>query len=136
MRWRLVPPALLTVVALAQIAASFALRLFPWKGGGFGMFSSLDHSAFRGVDIVIEAPDRSEALEIPVSLDLMATRAANCPADWMLRRLAEQVAARERRNGRAVEHVQLTVWKTAFDRGTLAAQKQTIRSFRYALKTS
>jgi hypothetical protein len=97
------------------------------------MFSSLDHTVFRGVDIVIEAADRSEALEVPVSLDLMATRAANCPADWMLRRLAEQVVARERRNGRAVEHVQLTVWKTAFDRRTLAAQKQTIRSFRYAV---
>ena len=136
MRLRWAPPALLIAVGLAQIASTRIVDLTPWKGGGFGMFSTLDHGAFRGVDIVIDAPDRSETMAIPPSLQLAAARASNCPADWMLRRLAEAVVARERRNGRAVSHVQLTVWNTEFDRVTLAAHKQTIRTFRYTAETS
>jgi len=31
------------------------------EGGGFGMFATLDHGAYRGVDVVIDAPDRSES---------------------------------------------------------------------------
>ena len=132
MRWRLLPPAALLVVGLVQVGAASLVHLTPWKGGGFGMFSTLDHAAFRGIDVVIEAADRSETLEIPASLDLLAARVSNCPADWLLNRFAEAVVARERRNGRAVSHVQVTVWTTTFDRATLAAHKQTIRSFRYA----
>jgi hypothetical protein len=135
MRWRLLPPVALLVVGLAQVGAASLVHLTPWKGGGFGMFSTLDHAAFRGIDIVIEAPDRSETLEIPPSLDLIAERALTCPADWLLGRLAAEVVARERRNGRAVSHVQVTVWTTAFDRVTLAAHKQTIRTFRYTAAT-
>jgi hypothetical protein len=99
------------------------------------MFSTLDHAAFRGVDIVIDAPGRSETLDVPASLDRLAARAASCPADWLLRRLAQDVVAREQRYGRAVTHVELTVWTTQFDRVTLAAHKRTIRSFRYAAAT-
>ena len=40
----------------------------PWKGGGFGMFSTLDHGGFRGVDVVVDAPGRSEQVEIAASL--------------------------------------------------------------------
>jgi hypothetical protein len=128
---RLLPPALLVVVGLAQVASTALVHLTPWKGGGFGMFSTLDHGAFRGVDIVIEAPDRSEALEIPASLAETAARAAACPADWLLRRLARAVVARERRHGRDVSLVKLTVWATHFNPVTLAASERTIRSFQY-----
>jgi hypothetical protein len=94
------PAILLTVVAVSQIAVSKTIGMTPWKGGGFGMFSTLDHGAYRGVDVLIEAPDRSEAQDIPPSLEEIAARAATCPADWLLRRLADGVAARERRYGR------------------------------------
>ena len=64
-RSRLLPPLLLTVVALLQIVLARTADLTAWKGGGFGMFSTLDHGAYRGVDIVVDGPDRSESLEIP-----------------------------------------------------------------------
>src|SRR4029453_8681006 len=83
---RLLPPALLVVVGLVQVASASLVHLTPWKGGGFGMFSTLDPAAFRGVDIVIDAPGRSETLDVPASLDRLAARAASCPADWRLRR--------------------------------------------------
>lgn len=132
---RVVPPALLVLVSVAQLCSVSIFHLTPWKGGGFGMFSTLDQAAFRGVDIVIDAPGRSETLDIPASLDLAAARATSCPADWLLRRLAQDVVAREQRYGRAVSHVELTVWTTQFDRVTLAAHKRTIRSFRYVATT-
>src|SRR5262245_54571930 len=118
---RLIPLALLIAVAIGQIALVRVAALTAWKGGGFGMFSTLDHGAFRRIDIVVDAPDRSEALEIPPSLEVSAARAAACPTAWLLGKLSEGVAARERRNARPVARVTLTVWATEFDRGTLHA---------------
>jgi hypothetical protein len=108
-----------------------AVHLTPWKGGGFGMFSTLDHAPFRGVDVVVEAPERSEAIGIPPSLEEIAARAVNCPSDWLLRKLAVAVIERERRHERPVTRVRLTVWGTRYDRDTLAASERTIRSFLY-----
>ena len=123
-----VPAALMVAVAAVQIALALTSGLTPWKGGGFGMFSTLDHGAFRGVDIVIEAPGRSETLEVPGSLEELAARTANYPSDRLLRRLAREVAARERRHERAVTTVKLTVWRTEFSPETLLATERTLRS--------
>jgi hypothetical protein len=128
---RLAPLVLLTIVAAIQIVLSRTVDLTAWKGGGFGMFSTLDHGAYRRVDIVVDAPDRSEALEIPQSLEVSAARAALCPTEWLLRRLAEGVVARERRNARPVTHVTVKVWRTEFDRATLTATEQPLRTFVY-----
>jgi hypothetical protein len=125
------PALLLTLVAVSQIAVSKSIGMTPWKGGGFGMFSTLDHGAHRGVDVLIEAADRSEAQEIPPSLEEIAARAITCPADWLLRRLAEGIAARERRYGRPVRRITLTVWQTEFNTLTLQANERPLRTFVY-----
>src|SRR6476660_7863931 len=57
------PAVLLALVACAQLVLARTGDLTPWKGGGFGMFSTLDHGAFRRVTVVLDAPDRSEAIE-------------------------------------------------------------------------
>jgi hypothetical protein len=123
-----VPAALMIAVASAQIALAFTADLTPWKGGGFGMFATLDHGAFRGVDIVVEAPGRSETLDIPPSLERLAARAASFPADWLLQRLAREVAAREQRHSRPVTTVKLSVWRTEFNPATLLATERTLRT--------
>jgi hypothetical protein len=119
------------VVATTQIVLALTASLTPWKGGGFGMFATLDHGAYRGVQVVIEAPDRSEAQEIPPSLEVAAARAASCPTDWLLRQLAEGIVARERRYERSVARVKLTVWRTEFDLATLRVNERTLREFAY-----
>jgi hypothetical protein len=119
------------LVALAQIGLTRTSALTPWKGGGFGMFATLDHGAFRRVEIVIDATERSETLEIPPSLEELSARAANMPADWLLRRLGEGVVQRERRNQRPVSKVTITVWRVHFDPVTLHAEEQTLRKFEY-----
>ncbi len=129
----LVPPLLLFVVAVIQIALSRTADLTPWKGGGFGMFATLDHGAYRGIDIVVDAPDRSEALEVPESLETAVARAAAYPADWLMRALGEGVAAREERHHRPVSRVTLSVWRTDFDRETLHPSERPLRTFVYVV---
>jgi hypothetical protein len=131
---RLLPSVLLVVVAGTQIVLARTAGMTPWKGGGFGMFSTLDHGAYRGVEAVIEGPNRSEALEIPPSLEELAARAATCPTDWLLRQLAERIVSRERRYERSVSRVTLTAWRTEFDRVTLRANERTLRMYQYDVR--
>ena len=130
---RTAPAFLLAVVAVVQIGLARTADLTPWKGGGFGMFATLDHNAYRRLDVVMEGPERSEALEIPPSLETAAARAAAFPAAWMLRSLAEGVAERERRHLRSVSRVTITVWRTEFDRRTLGASERPLRVFTYSV---
>src|SRR5262245_60126819 len=95
------------------------------------MFSTLDHGGYRGVDIVIDAPDRSESLAIPPSLETAAARAAACPTDGLLRALAQGVAAREKRYQRPVSRVTVTAWRTDFRREPLHASERPVRTFTY-----
>ena len=128
---RYVPAALLAAVALVQIGLSVAVNLTPWKGGGFGMFASLDHGGFRGIDVVVDASDRSEQVEIAASLQREAARAVALPVDWLLRDLAAVIASRERRHQRPVARVTLSVWRADFDRTTLRGSERPVRSFVY-----
>jgi hypothetical protein len=129
-----IPAALLALVALIQIGLTRTVHLTAWKGGGFGMFSTLDHGAFRGVDVVVEGPQRSEALEMPASLEEIEARAVNCPSGWLLRELAAAVAEREGRHDRPVTVVKLSVWQTEFDRATLHARERAAATFTYQVK--
>ena len=122
---------MLVVVATLQVVMARTASLTPWKGGGFGMFSTLDHGAYRGVDILLAAPERSESQHVPPSLEELAARVANCPSEWLLRELAAAVVARERRYDRPVTTVTLTVWRTRFDPSSLAASEAPLRTFVY-----
>ena len=130
---RTAPALLLALVAVCQIVLSKTADLTPWKGGGFGMFATLDHNAYRRLDVVVEGTERSEALEIPPSLQAAAARAAAFPAEWMLRSLAEGVAQREQRYLRSVSRVTITVSRTDFDRATLHASERPLRVFTYTV---
>lgn len=128
---RYVPAALLAAVSVVQIVLAATLHLSAWKGGGFGMFSTLDHGGFRGVDVVVDAPGRSEQVEIAASLQTEAARAVAFPVDWLLRDLAAGIAAREQRHERPVSRVTLSVWRADFDRATLHGAEQPMRTFIY-----
>ena len=123
----LLPALLLALVACGQLVLARTGDLTPWKGGGFGMFSTLDHGAFRRVTIVVDAPDRSEAIEIPDSLEETAARVVNFPSAWLIRKLATGIVARERRYDRPVSRVTIQVWRTVFNPGSLHAEERSLR---------
>ena len=104
-------------------------NLSPWKGGGFGMFATTDGTAFRFVRLFVDAPDRSEELVVPPSLDEVALRAQIFPADHFLRQLAVAVAEREKRHGRAVSLVRVEAWKVDFSGVPLKGTERRLRSF-------
>jgi hypothetical protein len=127
--WRVwLPVVVLIVVAIVQVVLAKTAALGPWKGGGFGMFATTDGSQFRRVRIFVEAPDRSEELEIAPSQEFAAARAQLFPSDSIMTSLARAVVAREQRYGRPVHSVRLEVWRTEFSPGSLAATDRPLRT--------
>ena len=125
------PPILLVVVALHQIYLAKTSTLSPWKGGGFGMFSSTQAGPARTVRVFVSAPDRSEELEIPESLAESALKVATFPSESLLKAFARSVVAREQRKGRPVETVHIEVWQTRFEVQTLKPQPEKLRDYVY-----
>jgi hypothetical protein len=132
LRWPALLPALILVsVAASQIALARAAGLSPWKGGGFGMFSTTDDATRRSVRIYVGASGRSEEVEIAPSQEDAAARAAVLPTDGELTRLARLVVERERRNGRPVDTVRLQCWRITYARDTLEATSEMMREVTY-----
>lgn len=84
-----IAPLLLCAIAVAQIAFSQLSTLSPWKGGGFGMFSTVDSPAARFLRIRLVTADQ----EIPVTVPdrLRATSRELCTIASS--RLATELAA-------------------------------------------
>jgi hypothetical protein len=131
-RWReLLPVALLLAVAGAQVMLVRTTGLSPWKGGGFGMFSTNDDAGQRIVRVFVAAPERSEEIAISPSLEDAARRAAVLPSDAALAHLARRVVEREGRYRRPVETVRIETWRIVYAPDTLAATSRLMRDFVY-----
>jgi len=129
-QWRSWPPtALLLFIAVTQILLTRTADLSPWKGGGFGMFATTDGTAFRYVRLFVDAPERSDELAVPQSLEDAALRAQLFPSDRFLLRLGEAAAVRERRQGRSVSSVRVEFWKIEFSNTPLRSTERKLRSF-------
>jgi len=135
--WRVaLPVGLLLAVAALQLTLARTAGLSPWKGGGFGMFSTTDDAGRRRVRVFVSAPERSEELAIPPSLQDLASRAAVLPTDAALSRLARGVVARETRYHRPVETVRIETWRVEYETRTLAASHRRMRDFVYRVDTA
>jgi hypothetical protein len=135
--WRAaLPVGLLLAVAALQLTLARTAGLSPWKGGGFGMFSTTDDAGRRRVRVFVSAVERSEELAIPPSLEDLASRAAVLPTDAALSRLARGVVARETRYRRPVETVRIETWRIEYAPRTLAASTRRTREFVYRVDTA
>lgn len=130
-RRALLPVALLVTVAAAQVTLATTAGLTPWKGGGFGMFSTTDDGGRRYVRIFVGAHERSEEITVTPSLHDAARRAEALPRDRQLARLARRVVERERRHGRPVDVVRIEAWRIEYARDTLAATPRLMREYVY-----
>ena len=105
------PTVLLLTVASAQMVLARGAHLSPWKGGGFGMFASVDGLPFRWVRLYVFAPERSEELAVPSSLEDQAHRVVTWPHERAMQGLARAVIAREQRHHRPVDTVRVEIWR-------------------------
>ncbi|WP_293121238.1 hypothetical protein [Moorena sp. SIO4G3] len=85
-------PGLLATVALVQQYASHQLSLTPWKGGGFGMFSTLDSPAARFLRIYIVTDKGKTQVNLPKWLGKLATEVRTIPTKNRLLRLTRELA--------------------------------------------
>jgi hypothetical protein len=132
MRWSpVLPVVLLAAVAGTQVWLARSVDLAAWKGGGFGMFSTLDDGPHRRVRVYVSGPGRSEEVEISASLEDTAMRLATLPSQTWLSRLADGVVADERRHDRPVSHVRVEVWRVRFDSVTLGATSILLRRYEH-----
>lgn len=88
-----VAPILLCAVALNQLRLVHSASLSPWKGGGFGMFATVDSPGARFLRIDLVGRDREIPVAVPESLRSRLQEIRAIPtrerADALARALAE-----------------------------------------------
>jgi hypothetical protein len=117
---RELPSALLLVLAGVQIALAAGFQLSPWKGGGFGMFASNDHGAFRTLRAFALRPGGEEPLEVPPELRRLELRTRELPTPAALRGFAAALAA----YAPDAPAIRAECWRTGFDAGLHPVQRE------------
>lgn len=85
-------PILLCAVACLQIFLAMTKSLSPWKGGGFGMFSTVDSPDARFLRIYLINGGEETAVVLPDSLKMMGREVQTIPTPALLSKLAQQLA--------------------------------------------
>jgi len=86
-------PILLITVAFIQIVRAHWLDQSPWKGGGFGMFSTVDSPGARFLRVTLVLPGADVPVDVPGALGGLARLARTVPSESNLERLAEALLA-------------------------------------------
>ena len=124
---RALPIALLIVVALVQIVLARSEALSPWSGGGFGMFSTLDHGSQRHLHAFVLRPGMRREVVLPSSLAEEVARALALPTEARLEDIARVLALTPTPDHGPVSAVQTQVWHTHFDPETLTPSSRILR---------
>jgi hypothetical protein len=111
-------PLCLCLVAGLHVVRVWTCRQTPWKGGGFGMFSTIDDESARFLrcylvtdhgDLPLAIPATADkavaelrAAPTPAKLDELARRLADQSWRWRNERQANEVAAIRRHDGIAI----------------------------------
>jgi hypothetical protein len=127
--FRTLPIALLVIVALHQIALTRITGLSPWSGGGFGMFSTLDHGSRRHLHAFILRSGLRREVVPPAALADEINDALTFPTDASLSALARNLAGTPTPDHGAATAVQIQVWHTRFDPETLTPMSLLLREF-------
>ena len=109
------PILLLVLVALNQIRMARTTDLTAWKGGGFGMFSTLDRPRARQVRVHIVGGGRDIPFAIPADLHNLEESARNLPNEKNLIRLGREIADTLEDRLAGLETIRVEVWRRALD---------------------
>ena len=128
-----IPTFLLIVVACVQIYLARTANLTPWKGGGFGMFSTTDGNANRYLRVYITGPQRSEEILIKPSLEDLAMRAQMYPGNSQLEKLAKSILKDQQKKNLPAQSVRIEVWRIQYDKQMLKPTTKVIHEYTYSL---
>jgi hypothetical protein len=110
-----VPVLLLCAVAGVQFWLNRTEKLAPWKGGGFGMFSTTDSAASRRVRIRLEGPGLDMRIPIPPKLEGAAYKAEAFPSRRRLVEIGRRAAALEGQRVGRIDRVRVEVVRIGYD---------------------
>lgn len=85
-------PALLLIIAVIQIYLATTMSLSPWKGGGFGMFSTVDSPDARFLRVYLIRNQEEIPVLIPDSMSSLSLKVRTFPNLDGLRNIAEKVS--------------------------------------------
>jgi hypothetical protein len=88
-------PAVMVAIATLQLSLSQAQSLTPWKGGGFGMFSTVDSRDARFLRVYAITADGELPVRMPRPMAALASEARSLPTRARFETLARQLAATE-----------------------------------------
>ncbi len=123
------PVLVLVVVALSQLLLARTQALSPWSGGGFGMFSTLDHASQRHLHAFVVRPGLRREVVAPPALAEEISRALALPTEARLRSLAVALANTPTPDYGPPTGLQIQVWNTRFDPATLTPSSHILREF-------
>jgi hypothetical protein len=85
-------PLLLCSIACLQIFLAMTKSLSPWKGGGFGMFSTVDSPDARFLRIYLINGNEETAVPLPDSLKIVGREVQTIPSAALTSDLANRLA--------------------------------------------
>ena len=85
-------PLLLCSIASLQIFLATTKSLSPWKGGGFGMFSTVDSPDARFLRIYLINGNEETAVPLPDSLKMLGREVQTIPSAALASGLADRLA--------------------------------------------
>jgi hypothetical protein len=134
-RWLpLIPAILLTLVALNQLRLSHTHELDPWKGGGFGMFSTCSGANARHTHVFVSDEAGESEVDLPDDLEDTEDRLLVLPTQHWRERFARELS-----NAMLEEHpehtaVRVEIWQTTYDVEDLSPE--TIRTHEFSAEAS
>ncbi|MBW2279535.1 MAG: hypothetical protein JRG76_10520 [Deltaproteobacteria bacterium] len=111
----ILPAVALAVVGLHQVYAVHAYGLSPWKGGGFGMFSSTDAGPARRLRVSLLRGGSSVQVDVPARLDRVAERARALPTHENLEALGHEMTRALPRSAGVYRALRVEFWRIRFD---------------------
>lgn len=136
LRWRPVIPAiLLVVVALNQIRLVYEHDLDPWKGGGFGMFSTANGGGARHTHLFLSSPDGEVEVDPSEDLEDIEGRLRSLPTEAWLDQLARALVDERATEHPDLEGVRIELWRTRLDPVDLSPRIDRMRNHRYIIES-
>lgn len=121
-------PLVMIAVASYQIHMAYFRQLAtPAKGGGFGLFSTVDKLNNRLFRAEVLGDDWQRVLLDPGAHKKTVRRATSAPTDRNLRAAARALAGESQRQFGPIRALRIEVWKRQFDSKSLQASRLKLR---------
>lgn len=109
------PAMVLSTVALSQITCAKTSVLAPWKGGGFGMFATIDSISKRPLRVFAEVNGERRTVVLPRSTRRVYSGVRGYPSDRALGRVARELEPYVLEQEAEAAAISVEVWRSVFE---------------------